>query len=108
VRDSVPLFVLQPNRGAAAVRHYLIRNGYRLTDEELVCDGGEIYEIICAAPGEEPMPTDVLLEVGPRIVEQGDPLLPKFIERRINHYRRILLQVAQGDSQRAVAALEKI
>lgn len=108
VRATIPAFVLQPTCGAPELRRFLIGNGFRLADEELVRDGNEIYEIICATPGSEPMPDEILLEVGPRVVERRDPLLREFVDRRIQHYRRILVQVEQGTSQRAVDALREL
>jgi len=108
VRASVPWFVLQPMEDAPKLRGYLVTHGFRLADEELVRDGDEIYEIICAAPGQEHIEDELLLEVGPRNVERRDPLLPELIERRIQRYRRILIQVEQGRTQRAVEAMREI
>ncbi|HEX7159778.1 MAG TPA: class I SAM-dependent methyltransferase [Trebonia sp.] len=108
VRASVPWFVFQPMDDAADLRRFLVDHGFRLADEELVRDGDEIYEIICAAPGRERIDDDLLYEVGPRNVERRDPLLAEFIERRIQRYRRILIQVEQGRTQRAVDAMREL
>lgn len=108
VRASVPWFVFQPMDDAPELRRFLINHGFRLADEELVRDGREIYEIICAAPGEESIDDDLLLEVGPRNVDRRDPLLAEFIERRIQRYRRILIQVEQGRTPRAVDAMRQL
>src|SRR5690606_3023567 len=108
VRASVPWFVFQPMDGAAELRRYLVTHGFRLADEDLVRDGDEIYEIVCAAPGEERIDDDLLLEVGPRNVERRDPLLIELIERRIQGYRRVLIQVEQGRTPRAVDAMQRL
>ncbi|HEY8449512.1 MAG TPA: class I SAM-dependent methyltransferase [Bacillota bacterium] len=107
VRASIRRFVLQPTRGAAEVRRFLHQNGYRLCDEELVPEARQIHEIIVAEPGVEAIDDEILYEIGPRLLERRDPLLGAFIRERIQHYRRILLQVEAGQTQRALEALRE-
>ncbi|MEX2356093.1 MAG: class I SAM-dependent methyltransferase [Thermaerobacterales bacterium] len=103
---SLPLWLLQPFRGSARLRRYLVSRGYRLVHEELVRDSNTIYEMIEVRPGEERIEDEVLYEVGPRLLERRDPLLAAFLTEKIQYYRRLLLQVGVPHSPRAQLALE--
>lgn len=107
VRATVRRWILQPMRGTAEVRKYLVQNGFRIVDEQLVRESRQIYEIIVSEPGYERVDDEIVLEVGPRLIERRDPLLKELIARQIQHYRRILLQIEAGQTPRALSALRE-
>lgn len=45
--------VVQPMRGEAELREYLVKNGYGITDERVVRDGRRFYQVIAAVPDGE-------------------------------------------------------
>lgn len=100
IRKTVSRFVLQPMSDSAALRKWLIGNGLRLVDEELVPEGEMLYEIIVSEPGEEEISEDILYEIGPRLVEKRDPSLVPFMRRKLDNYRTILRQVEAGAGRR--------
>lgn len=66
--QGVSRLVLQPNVGEETVRRWLDREGWRLSEEEIVSEDGRIYEILVAEPaaGNEPelYPSSVRLRCG--------------------------------------------
>ncbi len=100
---SIPRFILQPMAGAAGLRAWLVQNGWKLVDEDLVDDEPHFYEIICAVPRmqEEPVAryTAAQLAVGPVVLEKGHALLQKQIARQRHTCEELLTQM--GRSERA-------
>ncbi|MFA4885542.1 MAG: tRNA (adenine(22)-N(1))-methyltransferase TrmK, partial [Desulfotomaculaceae bacterium] len=80
-------------------------NGWKISDERLVEDGGKIYIVIMAIPGQEETKDPFLLELGPRLLEKKDPLLGRYAERIAGLYEQILagLESANSDAAREKA-----
>jgi len=96
--------VLQPMTDAGDLRVWLAANGWKIADEELVEDDGRIYVIIAAEPGCEVTSDPVLLELGPRLLEKGSPLLERHLDSFTVKYERVLAGLALAQS---TAAREK-
>ncbi len=82
--------VLQPQEPVAPARRWLIENGWRLADEELVEEAGRLYPVIRAVPGEAELLDDVLLEVGPVLTARKHPLLGRYLDGIIRRYAEVL------------------
>lgn len=82
--------VLQPMADAGALRLFLARAGYALAGEELVLEGGQLYPVLAAVPGEEPCTDRHLLELGPRLYEKRHPLLADWLVRELAGLDRTL------------------
>ncbi len=63
LREDVQL-LLQPMSRAAALRTYLIKNGYQITDERFCRDDGRIYVVMETYQGTSPDYTPAQLETG--------------------------------------------
>ncbi|MBQ2888785.1 MAG: SAM-dependent methyltransferase, partial [Firmicutes bacterium] len=101
--------VLQPQRNVAAVRHFLVDNGFKLVAEDLAEDDGFYYEIIVAEPGEMQL-TDLDAEFGPLLLANGHPLLKDFLSLRERDLTRLLDAMADNnspDSRRRKEQLEQ-
>lgn len=103
-RAGVGLFVLQPLGASGALRRWLLGNGYRIADEDLVQERGLLYEVIAAEPA-RPVAHhhpaaggsgDLLLEVGPVLWEKRHPLLPGLLRQRIESYREAVREMAKA------------
>lgn len=109
VRATVGRFVLQPAKGTALVRRWLLQHDFRLAAEELVREGQRFHEVLAAEPGREEVRHPLLLalglEVGPRLWEGRHPLLPAFLRDRLARYRRILQRMADSGLAHDPAAL---
>lgn len=76
---SKPLLILQPNVGADAVREWLMNNCYQITAEEILSEGGHVYELMVAqaVTGQTQLSADEIF-FGPKLMQQKDPA---FIEK---------------------------
>lgn len=82
--------VLQPMADVGALRLFLAQTGYALVREELVEEGGQLYPVLAAGPGQEPCTDRLLLELGPRLYEQRHPLLAHWLVRELAGLDRAL------------------
>ncbi|MCL6611552.1 MAG: class I SAM-dependent methyltransferase [Peptococcaceae bacterium] len=94
--------VLQPMSDAAALRLWLVQNGWRLADEELVKEDGRFYVIMAAEPGEERSRDPFLLEIGPVLVDKCGPVLVEYLEKVKGDYQRVLGGLARSRSPEAM------
>lgn len=91
--------VLQPMADPGDLRVWLVANGWKISDEELVEDDGRIYVIIVAEPGRENAVTPLLLELGPRLLEKKDPLFGIYLEMVINKYKKVLVGLSSSKNE---------
>lgn len=112
VLAMVKRLVLQPMTDAGDLRLWLVSHGWRITDEHLIEDEGRIYVIIVAEHGYELIDNPVLLELGPRLLEKGSPLLGTYLDGFIVKYERILAGLARAQSnvagEKAAVIREKL
>lgn len=93
--------VLQPMADAGDLRIWLPGNGWKLVAERLVEEDGRIYPVIVAEPGVETEKDILNLEIGPRLLEEGDPLLLAYLEKIKSDYQKILSGLARSRSRDA-------
>lgn len=86
-REDV-LLVLQPQSKADVLRAFLMENGYGITSERLVADGGRIYPILTARGGITPPYTAAELLLGRRAQIEADPLLPSYIHMLLHRLEK--------------------
>lgn len=89
--------VLQPMAGAASLRRWLCQNGWCIVEEDLVEDGRHLYEIIAAERGASASFSDAELEIGPKLMEAGHPLLAKQFARQIDGYKKLLTNMGKSE-----------
>ncbi|MDA8334552.1 MAG: class I SAM-dependent methyltransferase [Peptococcaceae bacterium] len=98
-----PLLILQPMNGERRLRQWLYEHDRYIVAERLVRERGRLYVVMAAVPGRAPLPDLLALTVGPRLIENRDPLLPVHLERlagRLEVLRRSLAG-ARGPVPRA-------
>jgi len=112
VLSEVKRLVLQPMTDAGDLRLWLVSHGWKIADEHLVEDEGRIYVIIVAEHGHESVDNPVLLELGPRLLEKGGPLLEVYLNGFIEKYERILAGLARAQSsvagEKAAVIMDKL
>lgn len=109
VTQSLQRLILQPMIGAAAVRRWLLANGWRIMDESLVVEEARLYEIIAAEPGISPAIEPILYEIGPVLWQKRPSLLAMHIEQLIFQAKRILRDMsASSDAQNSPRYYELI
>jgi len=99
---GVERLVLQPMGGEAQLRRWLAENGWRLVAEEVVEDGGRLYLVLVAEPGEMRL-SRVEEEVGPLLLRQGGPLVVRYVDEKLELARRALAGAARSGRPEARA-----
>lgn len=102
VRDEGITLVLQPMTHPEILAKYLAKNGFAVTDETIVCDGGRddrIYRIICAKyDGKQRELTEGEALIGRLNVGRGDGVTRAYIEKNIRVLEtRIAGKARSGD-----------
>ena len=101
VAHSVDKLILQPMQAQNELRKYLLNNGFEILDEVLVKEDFRIYEIIIAKyTGKNTVVTDdIYYEVGTKLIENKDPLLNEFIDKKIYMYNSIIKKIEGKSSE---------
>ncbi len=87
---DIETLILQPMTDIPLVRKWLIENNYKIAREELAREGKQFYEIIVAEPGEEELPDDIILELGPRLLEGKDPLFKAYLLKKLALAKKVI------------------
>lgn len=83
-RNAVQL-ILQPMNALEVLREWLYSNGFNIIDEGLVAEEDKIYNVICAEwVGNVQIKEEVFYHVGQKLIEKGDPLLKRYLVKKIN------------------------
>jgi tRNA (adenine22-N1)-methyltransferase len=83
--------VIQPMNCIELVREWLFQNGFEILDEGLINEGFRIYNVIVARwTGKITEKELVYLYIGEKLIEKKDPLLRKYIQRRLELIDRVL------------------
>lgn len=101
VATQAKRLILQPMADEQDLRQFLVTQGWRLVDEELLLEDNRLYSIIVAERGQEEISDPLLLEIGPRLWEKKHPLLPEHLLRLQQKYQRVLTGLSKS-SQPAV------
>lgn len=98
---TIDYFMFQPIQAPEALREYLYKSGYKIYDERLVMEKGKIYHTMAAVHGEDTIDNDIYFEIGKKLIENNDPLLGKFINKKIHELEKIIDKTDTGDSENA-------
>ncbi len=82
--------VLQPMRDDQFLRYWLLDHGFCITGEKLSYEKGRFYIVMSLSPGVQLFADPIAMEVGPLLLERGDPLLPAYLRHKINYYKMIM------------------
>jgi len=99
--ESIKYFIIQPVQAPEVVREYLYKNKYTIYDEQLVKEKDKIYEIIAAAHGEDSLIDPIYCEIGRKLIEKKDPLLPEFISLKIEELKKVIGKIGRENSANA-------
>ncbi len=106
VMRQLQRLVIQPMRDIALVRRWLMDNGWRLADEDMVYEDGHYYVILVAEPGTEKVMDSFALEVGPCLLEKRNVVLREFLKRRSVEINSILAAITRAQSAGAIERAE--
>ena len=92
--------ILQPMNAIEALREWLYANGFYIYDEGLINEGEKIYNAIAARWDGCSRETDkISCYIGEKLVEKRDPLLPKYINKRLMQFETIISELEKRDEQ---------
>jgi tRNA (adenine22-N1)-methyltransferase len=89
VTESMPQFILSPERDCASVRRHLHVCGFYIEEEILTEEGGRFYFALDARRGNEAAYTDAEYLFGARLIERKDDVLHRFLLREYEKNTRI-------------------
>lgn len=117
IKDEKIMLILQPMTHPEILSLYLAKNGFEITDEIIVCDGGRddrIYRIISARYCGEPYSlTEVDALIGRKNIERLDLVTRAYIEKQIRIFdarargKRSAMQDTT-DEDRLICEMKKI
>lgn len=93
INDSIDKFkcinklILCPNRNVDKVRLFLVENGFKIIDEDIVFEDGKYYELIIATIGEQKLSLNEMF-FGPILLEKKSNI---FINKWKEYYYKIKL-----------------
>lgn len=101
VAHSVDKLILQPMQAQEELRQYLLNNGYEILDECLEKEDFRLYEIIVTKyTGKNTIvEDDIYYEVGKKLIENKDELLPEFIDNKIKKYNNIISKLGNKETE---------
>lgn len=120
VVHSLDKLILQPMQAQNELRKYLLNNGYEILDEVLVKEDFRLYEIIIAkyTSNNTQVEDEIFYEIGKKLIENKDPLLNEFIDKKIFMYNSIIKKIEDKagesinkkikESKIAIEKLEKL
>lgn len=107
--------IIQPMNAQAELRKVLIKNGFRITKEELSREGFKVYNVFLCEEGAQELPERVRLHI-PKELE-GHPLYQMLTDKKIREFKKIIkgLENAKnpnceliGEHKKLLAEFEKI
>lgn len=110
--NTIDTLILQPMIAQDELRKWLVTNGFQIVEERLAREEEKLYEIIVAQKGIETIEDEIYFEVGKKLIENKDPLLEEFLNRKLRKYTQIYDSVVNQSSEKAIQkrqeCLEKI
>jgi tRNA (adenine22-N1)-methyltransferase len=99
--------ILQPLHSVRDLRRWLYENRYRILSERLAGEGSRYYHVMKVIPGQDELVLPLHMEIGRKLIEERDPLLPSYLKHQMLKIKTRMGQIAQADTPRTRAALER-
>jgi tRNA (adenine22-N1)-methyltransferase len=87
---SYKSLVLQPMGDVALVRRWLVAHGFCFVREKLVQEKEHYYEVIAVEKGRQTVKEPILLEIGPTLLKDRDPLLVPWLRYKLKRYEKVM------------------
>jgi len=97
--------ILQPMHGVVELRRFLLNNGYRIVDEDLIYENNIYYEIIVAKRGKPQAFNHTNLEFGFYMLEKDPELSKAYVGLKLGKLQEIVDNITRHGSS---ASQEKI
>ncbi|SMB93130.1 tRNA (adenine22-N1)-methyltransferase [Thermanaeromonas toyohensis ToBE] len=108
ILENIECLVLQPQGAEVLLRRWLASSGWRLGQEELVCEKEQYYLIYAWERGSNPEYSVWEWEFGPLLLQRRHPLLGGYLKKRLKKLERIQQGLARSRRPEALARLRKL
>ena len=101
VRDSFQELILQPQSDIPHFRHFLMSNGYRITEEKMILEDGKFYPMMKAIRGQKRNESWTPLEemFGKYLLQEKNPVLQQFLQRELRIRQNILTKLQKAETE---------
>ena len=99
--------ILQPMHSLRDLRQWLYDHEYRIMAERLAREGARYYHVLKVIPGRDELILPRNMEIGRKLMEDRDPLLPSYLHHLIRKLHGRMAVIANVDTPRSRAALER-
>ena len=103
--------ILQPQSDIPHFRHFLLENGFHITEEEMILEDGKFYPILKVNRQTEEQPElwSVQEEMfGRFLLERKHPVLRKYLERELRIHEEILAKLKEDSGEMAAKRKKEI
>lgn len=103
--------ILQPQSDIPHFRHFLLENGFRITEEEMILEDGKFYPILKVdrKTEEQILPWSIQEEMfGRFLLEKRHPVLKKYLKRELRIHEEILERLKEATGESAVKRKKEI
>lgn len=101
VRDSFQELILQPQSDIPHFRHFLMSNGYRITEEKMILEEGKFYPMMKAIRDQKRNESWTPLEemFGKYLLQEKNPVLQQFLQRELRIRQNILTKLQKAETE---------
>lgn len=101
VRDSFQELILQPQSDIPHFRHFLMSNGYRITEEKMILEDGKFYPMMKAIRDQKRNESWTPLEemFGKYLLQEKNPVLQQFLQRELRIRQNILTKLQKAETE---------
>ncbi|MCR4989411.1 MAG: class I SAM-dependent methyltransferase [Lachnospiraceae bacterium] len=89
--------IFSPQSEITEFREFLSSSGYRITDEDMVCEDSKYYNVIKTVPeGKAYELTNEALRYGPCLIDKRHPVLEEYLKKQLKNDDTILCKLSSG------------
>ncbi len=99
--------ILQPMHGVEELRRWILNNGFRITDEDLLFENNIFYEIIVAEKGEKQEYDETNLEFGFNMLNKNPEVSKSFLDMKIQKIEKIVEDIESHGSSMSQSRKEQ-
>jgi tRNA (adenine22-N1)-methyltransferase len=99
--------ILQPMQGVYELRKWILDNGYKIVDEDLIYEHNIFYEVIVAIKGESQKYNDNDLEFGYYMLKKNLEVSKAFLDMKIDKNETIVNDIVNHGSSMSQSGIEQ-
>ncbi len=108
VTESLKELILQPQSEISKVREWLCQMGYRIVEEKMILEDEKYYPMMKAVKGNVETYSEIELEFGKRLLEEGNPVLKQFLVREVAIQEKLYQSLQAKMTERTKERMEQV